>query len=261
MTKTRHPRSLAACVAGRPAHAQTLPFDMSPERPALDSPAVTTPDDQGKNPLGSQPVTVAPVTEPAETEPLLRYILPEGSLARLGILKTGCGLFILLSAGGHGTKLNLGYQNSIFVAPETSRLTVELNNTKIAEEAIRSPESISDLSIDLPKDPLKPGSNLIRLRSNQRHRTDCSIQSTYELWSNIDTERTYLSFAGNDPLTMQSLMTSRPSASMRAVSPGLILLSRRWNSLARLLPSCASRRVWRFWPTCRTSHSRSRRTR
>ncbi len=91
------------------------------------------------------------------------------------------------------------------MAPETSRLTVEVNNTKIAEEAIRSPETISELGLNLPKDLLKPGSNLIRLRSNQRHRTDCSIQSTYELWSNIDAEKTYLSFAGTDPLSMQSL--------------------------------------------------------
>ncbi|MDW5316210.1 cellulose biosynthesis cyclic di-GMP-binding regulatory protein BcsB [Rhizobium sp. PL01] len=201
---------LALTLLASPAgslHAQTVPFDMTPERPASESPVVTTPQgDQAKNPPASQPVTVAPVVEAVETEAFNRYILPEGSLGLTGEYEDRLwSVYLTPQQAATGTKLNLGYQNSIFVAPETSRLTVEVNNTKIAEEAIRSPESISDLSLNLPKDLLKPGANLIRMRSNQRHRTDCSVQSTYELWSNIDAEKTYLSFAGNDPLPMQSL--------------------------------------------------------
>lgn len=198
--------SLFALPAGS-LQAQTLPFDMTPERPASDSPAVTTPSDgQDKLAPGSQPVTVAPVAQPVETVPFQRYILPEGSLGLTGEFEDRVwSVYLTAQQAAAGTKLNLGYQNSIFVAPETSRLTVEVNNTKIAEEPIRSPESVSDLSLDVPKDLLKPGSNLIRLRSNQRHRTDCNVQSTYELWSNVDAEKTYLSFAGNEPMTMQSL--------------------------------------------------------
>ena len=143
---------------------------------------------------------------PSRTVPFQRYILPEGSLGLTGEFEDRLwSVYLTAQQAASGAKLNLGYQNSIFVAPETSRLTVEVNNTKIAEEAIRSPESVSDLSLDLPKDLLKPGSNLIRLRSSQRHRTDCDVQSTYELWSNVDAEKTFLSFTGNDPVSMQSL--------------------------------------------------------
>lgn len=198
--------TLLALPAG-PLNAQTLPFDMTPERPASDSPAVTAPPEgEGNGAAGSQPVTVAPVAEPVETVPFQRYILPEGSLGLTGEFEDRLwSVYLTAQQAASGAKLNLGYQNSIFVAPETSRLTVEVNNTKIAEEAIRSPESVSDLSLDLPKDLLKPGSNLIRLRSSQRHRTDCDVQSTYELWSNVDAEKTFLSFTGNDPVSMQSL--------------------------------------------------------
>lgn len=194
--------SLAASL-----HAQTLPFDMTPERPVSENPTVTTPTgDPEQNPAGQQPVTVAPAVEAVDAEPFQRYILPEGSLGLTGEFEDRLwSVYLTPQQAAAGAKLNLGYQNSIFVAPETSRLTVEVNNTKIAEESIRSPETISELGLNLPKDLLKPGSNLIRLRSNQRHRTDCSIQSTYELWSNIDAEKTYLSFAGNAPLSMQSL--------------------------------------------------------
>jgi hypothetical protein len=198
--------TLLALPAG-PLNAQTLPFDMTPEGPASDSPAVTAPPEgEGNGAAGSQPVTVAPVAEPVETVPFQRYILPEGSLGLTGEFEDRLwSVYLTAQQAASGAKLNLGYQNSIFVAPETSRLTVEVNNTKIAEEAIRSPESVSDLSLDLPKDLLKPGSNLIRLRSSQRHRTDCDVQSTYELWSNVDAEKTFLSFTGNDPVSMQSL--------------------------------------------------------
>ncbi|KQY45665.1 MULTISPECIES: cellulose biosynthesis cyclic di-GMP-binding regulatory protein BcsB [Rhizobium/Agrobacterium group] len=198
--------TLLALPAG-PLNAQTLPFDMTPERPASDSPAVTAPPEgEGNGAAGSQPVTVAPVAEPVETVPFQRYILPEGSLGLTGEFEDRLwSVYLTAQQAASGAKLNLGYQNSIFVAPETSRLTVEVNNTKIAEEAIRSPESVSDLSLDLPKDLLKPGSNLIRLRSSQRHRTDCDVQSTYELWSNVDAEKTFLSFTANDPVSMQSL--------------------------------------------------------
>lgn len=180
--------------------AQTLPFDMTPERPALTSPT----EGQGENGTTEQPAT--PVVEPVEAESFRRYILPDGNLGLTGEFEDRTwSVYLTPRQAAAGTKLNLGYQNSIYVAPEVSRLSVEINNTEIADQAIRSPESVTELSFDLPKDLLKPGSNLIRIRSSQRHRTDCSVQSTYELWSNIDAEKTYLSFTDDTVKTLQSL--------------------------------------------------------
>ncbi|MBP1859894.1 hypothetical protein J2Z75_003415 [Rhizobium herbae] len=191
-----------AALSNTLLHAQTLPFDMTPERPALTSPT----EGQGGNGTVQPAPAVTPVVEPAETEAFQRYILPNGNLGLTGEFEDRTwSVYLTPRQAASGARLNLGYQNSIFVAPEASRLSVEVNNTNISDQPIRSPESVSELSLDIPKGLLKPGSNLIRLRSSQRHRTDCSIQSTYELWSNIDAEKTYLSFADNAAQVFQSL--------------------------------------------------------
>ncbi|MEK1933913.1 MAG: cellulose biosynthesis cyclic di-GMP-binding regulatory protein BcsB [Pararhizobium sp.] len=180
-----------------PLRAQA-PFDMSPERPAVE--------EQTGNGAASQPLVVTPTDQPSETEAFKRYLLPNGSLDLSGEFEDRAWSFYLTpQQAATGAKLNLGYQNSIFVAPEASRLLVEINDTKIASEAVRSADTVSDLSFNLPKDLLKPGSNLIRLRADQRHRTDCTIESTYQLWSNVDAERTYLNFSGSDAQGLESL--------------------------------------------------------
>ncbi|HTO30520.1 MAG TPA: cellulose biosynthesis cyclic di-GMP-binding regulatory protein BcsB [Pararhizobium sp.] len=198
-------------LSGAAIHAQTLPFDMTPERPAdspvSNTPAVTAPaDGAGAAETPATNVTETPVVQPATAaEPFRRFILPNGNLGLAGEFDDRTwSVYLTPQQAATGTKLNIGYQNSIFVAPEVSRLSVEVNNTRIVDEPVRSPDSVSDFSLDLPKGLLKPGSNLIRLRSSQRHRTDCTVQSTYELWSNIEAERTYLSFADNSAQALQS---------------------------------------------------------
>ncbi|MCV9967194.1 cellulose biosynthesis cyclic di-GMP-binding regulatory protein BcsB [Pararhizobium sp. BT-229] len=197
--------SILALSAGI-VHAQTLPFDMTPERPASESPTVTSPTD-GEDSGGpvAEPVTT-PTAQPREPEVFQRHILPDGNLRLNGeFADRAWSVYLTPQQAAAGTRLNLGYQNSIVVAPETSRLSLDVNDTTIANEAVRSSDSVSELSFDLPKDLLKPGANLIRIRTNQRHRTDCTIESTYELWSDVDAEKTYLSFADNAELSPQTL--------------------------------------------------------
>src|SRR4029078_4809115 len=67
-----------------------------------------------------------------------------------------------------------------------------------------SPESSSVVSFDVPRGLLQPGANLVTFEASQRHRTDCSISSTYELWSEIDPAKTYLSFVGQDATKLSS---------------------------------------------------------
>lgn len=180
-----------------PLRAQA-PFDMTPER--------STAEGQTGNGAASQPVVVTPTAQPGETEAFKRYLLPNGNLDLSGEFEDRAwSVYLTPQQAASGARLNLGYQNSIFVAPEVSRLSVEINDTKIADEAVQSADTVSDLSFNLPKDLLKPGSNLIRLRADQRHRTDCTIESTYQLWSRVDAEKTYLSFSGSDAQGLQSL--------------------------------------------------------
>ena len=44
---------------------------------------------------------------------------------------------------------------------------------------------------DLPPGVLKAGGNMVRFAANQRHRTDCTVESTFELWTDIDPKRTF----------------------------------------------------------------------
>jgi hypothetical protein len=95
---------------------------------------------------------------------------------------------------GQGARLHAAYQNSIFVAPESSRLTITINDVQVASEPIASPEQVSERVFEVPAGVLKAGANLARFGMNQRHRTDCTIESTYELWTDVDPSRTYLEF-------------------------------------------------------------------
>ncbi|CAN7659007.1 cellulose biosynthesis cyclic di-GMP-binding regulatory protein BcsB [Pararhizobium sp. LjRoot235] len=179
-----------------PLRAQA-PFDMTPER--------STAEGQTGTGAASQPVVV-PTAQPSETEAFKRYLLPNGNVDLSGEFEDRAwSVYLTPQQAASGARLNLGYQNSIFVAPEVSHLRVEINDMKIAEEEVRSADTVSDLSFKLPKDLLKPGSNLIRMRADQRHRTDCTIESTYQLWSRVDAEKTYLSFSGSDAQGLQSL--------------------------------------------------------
>ena len=89
--------------------------------------------------------------------------------------------------------LRLGYQNAIIVAPEASRLTLAINGDRLVDAPIASPERNSSLTVEIPAGTLHAGLNDLELTASQRHRTDCSIESTYELWTQIDPAETYLS--------------------------------------------------------------------
>ncbi|MFT2214369.1 cellulose biosynthesis cyclic di-GMP-binding regulatory protein BcsB [Rhizobium giardinii] len=201
MTRTALLALILLASHSLPLRAQA-PFDMTPERPASDAPIDGWTGDEP----ASRPLVETPAAQPPETEALKRYLLPNGNLDLNGeTAGLVWSVYLTPQQAATGAKFNLGYQNSIFVAPEVSRLSVEINDTKIADEAVRSADTVSDLSFTVPKDLLKPGSNLIRLHADQRHRTDCTIESTYQLWSNVDAEKTFLSFSGSEALGFRSL--------------------------------------------------------
>ena len=91
--------------------------------------------------------------------------------------------------------LHLGYRNSIYVAPEVSRLRLTINGKAIVDQPIGSAEKVVDIVAQVPNGTLQAGTNVIRIEAQQRHRTDCTIQSTYELWTEIDPSRTFIAFA------------------------------------------------------------------
>ena len=95
---------------------------------------------------------------------------------------------------GADLNLDVAFQNALVVMPEASRLTVRINGERVVEQAIASSDKLARHSVAIRKGLLRPGENTIRFEVVQRHRTDCTVASTYELWTRIDSAGTKLSF-------------------------------------------------------------------
>jgi hypothetical protein len=91
--------------------------------------------------------------------------------------------------------LMVRYLNSVVVMPEASRLRVIINGTKVLEQPIAASNEPGSATAPIPQGVLQAGPNTIRFEAAMYHRTDCSVQSTYELWTDVVPEGTGLSFA------------------------------------------------------------------
>ncbi|ABC90346.1 cellulose synthase protein [Rhizobium etli CFN 42] len=214
--------------------AQTAPFDMSGERPpgASTAPRLTPP----APPTATAPVPVtppisvtpapvpapiavlpqpgAPASQPgaaanAASQPrhrdFRRYLVPFSKFSLSGEYdRRSWSVYLTPEQAAAKASFTFAYQNSIVVAPEASALTVYLNNRPIGQQRVSSADGSSAVTFEVPSGLLQPGANLVTFQAEQRHRTDCSIQSTYELWSNIDPAGTYLSFAGGNAAELSS---------------------------------------------------------
>ncbi|MBX9454645.1 MAG: cellulose biosynthesis cyclic di-GMP-binding regulatory protein BcsB [Rhizobium sp.] len=122
------------------------------------------------------------------------------------------------------TKLVLTMQTAISVAPEESLLVVKVNGAEVgtAKLAAGNPRR---LEFSVPAAVIQPGYNAVTITANQRHRVDCSIDATYELWTKIDPERSGFVFAGSQRpgLTIVDLLslsgTHDGKTAMRIVVP------------------------------------------
>ncbi|MBB3136402.1 hypothetical protein FHS26_004156 [Rhizobium pisi] len=182
----------------------------APAAPAAPAPAaIPTPP-----PIAAQPQTAVPAPQPAaaanvaarpSSGDVRRYVLPFSKLSLSGEYdRRSWSVYLTPEQAAAKASFTFAYQNSIVVAPEASALTVYLNNRPIGQQRVGSPDGPSAITFEVPSGLLQPGANLVTFEADQRHRTDCSIQSTYELWSNIDPAGTYLRFAGIDAAQQSS---------------------------------------------------------
>ncbi|WP_137151249.1 cellulose biosynthesis cyclic di-GMP-binding regulatory protein BcsB [Devosia sp. FKR38] len=176
--------SIAFVVLAGPAIAQTAPhFDMTPEA------GLVTPGEAA--PESATPVVVA------ESPAFVRYLLPSGDARLAGeVDRRNYQIYLTAAQVQAQASLSLGYINALVVAPESSRLRVQINGTTVLLNPIASAASIAKLEVDVPAGVLVPGFNTVTISADQRHRTDCTIESTYELWSDISSADTFLRFSG-----------------------------------------------------------------
>jgi len=105
-------------------------------------------------------------------------------------------LFLTTNEAGRAAKFQLSYQNSISVMPETFRMIVKINDVFIGETVTPNASKAETLSLDIPIGILQAGFNSVRVSVRQSHRVDCSLNSTYELWTQLLTEQSTLVFSG-----------------------------------------------------------------
>jgi len=182
--------TLLACTA-LSATAQPTPFDMTPESGLRVQPA---PVPAPVTPAPQQPV--APVAPPAPVE-FSRNILPFEQFQLVGEdTRRAVNLYLSQAQADAAATLEVGYVNAIVASPEASSLELLINGTSLISTPIASSADVSRLEIAVPPGLLRAGANVIEFDAHQRHRTDCSISSTYELWTQIDPATTVMRFDG-----------------------------------------------------------------
>lgn len=167
-----------------PAVGQSNSFDMSPES------ELRTP-----SPAAQSPATVAPavVAPPGFS----RNILPSKTFGLMGEnSRRAVNVYLTREQAAAPAKLELAYLNAVVISPEASTLSVAINGTQVLAQMIAASATDGRLEADIPPGVLRAGANLIEFGAIQRHRTDCSVQSTYELWTQIDPAGTQLRFEG-----------------------------------------------------------------
>ncbi|MDQ0317215.1 hypothetical protein J2S73_003692 [Amorphus orientalis] len=113
-------------------------------------------------------------------------------------------IYLSAAQAARRSTLSIAFTNSVLVLPEASELRVFLNTQEILTTTIDSPDDTKVVAVPLEPDMVRPGANAIRIEVDQRHRIDCSIGATYELWTRIEPRLTGLSFSGGD-VPLQSL--------------------------------------------------------
>ncbi len=103
-------------------------------------------------------------------------------------------VWVTASEAAQTPRLRLAYNAAVSVMPEASRLDVTVNDRAVGGWRIASGGNRT-LEVTLPGGSLKPGWNMIRIDAEQRHRVECTIPATYELWTEIDSVRSGLVFA------------------------------------------------------------------
>lgn len=105
-------------------------------------------------------------------------------------------IYVTQAEAGARARIHLGFTNAISVMPEVSLLSITVNDVDVAQTPIAAATDPGALDVELPRGLLTPGYNSVRIAVAQRHRVDCSMEATYELWTQLDPTTSGLAFPG-----------------------------------------------------------------
>jgi hypothetical protein len=103
--------------------------------------------------------------------------------------------FALPDEASTPAKLVLTLQTAISVAPEDSKMKVAINGTPVGSSRLVAGDP-RRIEFAVPVGVIHPGYNAVTIEADQRHRVDCSINATYELWTKIDPDKSGFIYSG-----------------------------------------------------------------
>ncbi len=89
-------------------------------------------------------------------------------------------------------RFRVGYMSAVSLLPDASLLSVKVNDVAIGTDVIDAARSLRTIEFTIPPDLVRPGFNAVTIAVDQRHRVDCSVAATYELWTRLDPNETGL---------------------------------------------------------------------
>lgn len=172
------------------------PFD-EPD-PGIDlGPGLGSAQRPGAAPAAAADSRPAPVVLPPANPAIDRFVVPSSDPRLTGEIDSQTWtVYLSESEIAKPARFSVGFVNAVLVVPEVSRLRVYINGRAIMVSALSAPETPTQVTADVPAGVLVPGPNRIRVEVSQRHRVDCSVDATYELWTRVEPRYTGFSFAG-----------------------------------------------------------------
>ncbi|GJD95856.1 cellulose biosynthesis cyclic di-GMP-binding regulatory protein BcsB [Methylobacterium iners] len=89
-----------------------------------------------------------------------------------------------------GGRFAVSYLSAISVLPEASTITLAINDEVVGTAPVEGASGIRTIHFDIPPGRFVPGYNAVGVSVDQRHRVDCTLAATYELWTQIDVDGT-----------------------------------------------------------------------
>lgn len=98
-----------------------------------------------------------------------------------------------------GAVLDIATTSDISVMPEMSALQVLINGKLTGVVQLGAGDRNGPVSIPIEQGTLVAGQNTLRLLIKHRHRVDCSLAATHELWTQIDPKRSGFRYQAHTP--------------------------------------------------------------
>ena len=205
-----------------PAPAPSAASSMVADAPMADAPLAVPPSGR----IGAAPAAHLAGAPSAPVSTPLRHLNNNMQGFRLAgeIASSEWPVYLTARQARQNIRFQVGYLAAVSVMPEASYLTVIVNDKVVGRVNIRTANAVRTVHVDVPAGLMQPGFNAIRLTAEQRHRVDCSLAATFELWTQIDPSQTGLLFAQHEAIeTPSDLSALSPDAQgalpIRAVTP------------------------------------------